>query len=175
MASTDEVTARPLRDDRFLLGILAGIGMLLILALVAVVLLRGPARELPAATPGGTVQRFLRAMEGQEYDRAYDYLSDTMTSKPSREEFTRYNAERMAYDQMGVRLRIERESISGDFATVAVEVTRHSTNGPIFGGSEWTSTETFALRREGGDWRITSLPYEYWSPKWIGEQGARVG
>jgi hypothetical protein len=130
-------------------------------------LLRGPAQELPAATPGGTVQRFLQAVERQDFDRAYGYLSDTMTDKPSREAFTRYNAERMTYDGMGLRLRIERESVSGDFATVAVEVTHYSTDGPIFGGGEWSVTETFTLRREGGDWRITSLPYRYWPPKGI--------
>jgi hypothetical protein len=165
MASAAGTTIRPVRDDRFLVGILAGIGGVLVLALVAIVFLRGSTQEFPATTPGGVVQRFLQAVEGQEYDRAYDYLGDTMSEKPTREAFTRYNAERTAYRRAGVRLRIERESISGDFATVAVEVTHFSTGGPIFGGGEWTATETFVLRREGEDWRITSLPFEYWPPR----------
>lgn len=168
MASTTGTAIRPLRDDRFLLGIIAGIGLLLIAAMVAIVLLRGSAAALPAATPGGTVQRFLQALETQDYDRAYDYLSDTMSNKPSREAFTRYNAEYVTYEQANMRLRIERESISGETATVVVEVTHYSTGNPIFGGGEWTVSETFTLRREGEAWRITSLPYRYWPPqgKW---------
>lgn len=168
MASTAGAAARPLRDDRFLVGILAGIGLLLVLAVAAIFLLRGPAQELPATTPGGTVQRFLLALEKQEYGAAYDYLSDTMADKPSREEFARYNANYVAYEPPGMRLRIERESLSGDSATVVVAVTHYSTGGPFFGGGEWTTSETFTLRREGETWRISSLPYRYWPPqgKW---------
>ena len=166
--STTGVTVRPLRDDRFLVGILAGIGLLLVLALAAIVFLRGSAQELPGTTPGGTVQRFLQALEGQEYDRAYAYLGETMSDKPSRDEFARYNANSMATEPIGTRLRIERESISGDTAIVVVEATHYSTGSPLFGGGEWTSSETFTLRREGGMWLIASLPYRYWPPqgKW---------
>lgn len=168
MVSTTGVTVRPLRDDRFLVGILAGIGLLLVLALAAIIFLRGSAQELPGTTPGGTVQRFLQALERQEYDQAYDYLGATMSDKPSRDEFARYNANSMATEPMDTRLRIERESISSDTAIVVVEATHYSTGSPLFGGGEWTSSETFTLRREGGMWLITSLPYRYWPPqgKW---------
>ena len=166
MENTKLITVRPLRDDKFLLGILAGIGALLVLALIAIVFLRQPAQELPVNTPGGTVQRFLQALDRREYDRAYDYLGSA-ADKPSREEFTRYNADRLAYDQTSRRLQIEQESISGESATVVVAVTHFSTGGPLFGSSEWTESETFALRREAGSWLITSLPYQYWPPKGI--------
>ena len=164
MENTAPAVVRPLRDDKFLLGILVGIGALLLLALLAIVFLRQPAQELAADTPGGTVQRFLQALERRDYDGAYDYLGDA-TDKPSREEFARYNADRLAYDQTSSRLRIEQESVSGDSATVVVAVTHFSTGGPFFGSSEWTESQTFALRRLAGTWRITSLPYQYWPPK----------
>ena len=167
MGSTTGATVRPLRDDRFLLAILAGIGVLLVLALAAIVFVQRPVQELPAATPAGSVQRFLLALERQEYDRAYDYLGASTADTPSREEFTRYNADRLAHDRSSARLRIERESVSGDRATVIVAVTHFSTDGPLFGGGEWTETETFILRREGELWRITSLPYQYGPPKGV--------
>lgn len=166
MASTAGATVRPLRDDRFLIGILAGIGVLLILALAAILLLRGAVQELPATTPAGTVQGFLRALERQQYGAAYDYLSDSMSNKPSREEFARYNADTGAYDSTGTRLRIERESISDASASVVVEVTHYSSDLPPF-ASEWTTSETFTLRQVGGIWQITSLPYRYWPPKYF--------
>ena len=165
MASTVGNAARSLRDDRFLIGILVGIGLLLALALAAIVLLRGTAQELPATTPGGATQRFLQAAEGQDYDLAYAYLSDTMVDKPTREQFARAASEGRAADQAGTRLRIERETVSGDTAIVVVEVTHYTTSGPFFGGGEWTVTETFTLRREAEVWRITSLPYRYWPPQ----------
>ncbi len=165
MASTAGATVRPLRDDRFLVGILAGIGLLLLLALAAILLLRGSAQDLPATTPAGTVQRFLRALENQQYDAAYGYLSDTMSNKPSREEFARYNADTGAYEGTGTRLRIERESISDASASVVVQVTHYTNDLPPF-ASEWTTTETFTLRQVGGAWQITSLPYRYWPPKY---------
>jgi hypothetical protein len=106
MATTVAVPPRSPGADRFLIGILAGIGVLLLLAMVAVFLLRQPVMQLAADTPGGTVQGFLQALERQEYDRTYGYLAESMANKPTREDFTRYNAHRFASGQVSTRMRI---------------------------------------------------------------------
>lgn len=162
MERTAGTIGQPLRADRFLLGILTGIGVLLVGALLAVLFLRQPVRDLPADTPGGTVQRFLQALERADYDGAYAYLGDTMTGKPTSAEFARFNADRQGSEGLAHRLRIADERISGETANVTVEVTSFSTGGPLFGSDQWTTAETFLLRREAGGWRITSLPPRYW-------------
>ncbi|HEX5502843.1 MAG TPA: hypothetical protein VFW96_09480, partial [Thermomicrobiales bacterium] len=86
METTATPPAAAPRTDRFLIGILAGLAALLVVAGVAVAFLRQPEPALPAGTPGATVQDFYRALAGQDYDRAYALLSDAMSNKPTREE-----------------------------------------------------------------------------------------
>lgn len=161
MEATSTTASRPRRDP-FLIGILAGIVVLLVVAGASVALLRQPARELPADTPGGAVQRFLAALERQDYDAAYGYLSDRMARKPTREEFTRHNATERNYQEQQSRIRIDTEKVNGDNATVTVSITHFSTrSGPFSGSSEYTTSETFTLQREDGAWHVTALPYRY--------------
>ena len=83
------LTAQP-PPDRFLIGIVVGLALLLLAAGVSVAYLRQPVRELPLDTPGGTIQRFYAALEQKDYSGAFDYLSDSMSKKPTREEFLSY-------------------------------------------------------------------------------------
>lgn len=160
----DGTTATPpvrTQPDRFLIGIAVGLTVLLLAAGISVALLRQPARELPADTPGGTVQRFYRALEQKDYVGAYAYLSDSMSKKPTREEFTSYNASR-GPNLSQERIRIQDERVTDSEATVTVAATTFYNSGGPFGGSgEYTNTEIFTLRREDGTWRITVLPPRY--------------
>lgn len=166
METTATPPAAAPRTDRFLIGILAGLAALLVVAGVAVALLRRPAPALPAGTPGAAVQEFYRAMAAQDYDRAYALLSDEMPNKPTREEFARYNADRQPVPpDRQQRVRIGREQVTGGRATVVATVTTFVTDPAPFGGaSEYTTTETFSLQHEAAGWRITGLPYTYWPP-----------
>jgi hypothetical protein len=165
--ATDTSVATPVskpKADRFLIGIIIGFAVLLVVAGVSVWLLRQPVPELPANTPGGMVQRFYGAVENQDYDKAYSYLADSMKDKPTRDEFVRYNIQSHQYDQQN-RVRIDKENINGDNATVNVGITYYyQSSGPFSGSGEYTSTQIFSLQREKGDWRITILPYEYMPP-----------
>jgi len=158
----DDTTATPpaqRQPDRFLIGIVVGLAALLLAAGISVAFLRQPARELPADTPGGTVQRFYIALEQKDYAGAYAYLSDSMSKKPTREEFTRYNT-RLGPNSSRERIRIQDETVTDSEATVTVAVTIfYNGGGPFGGSSEYTSTQVFTLRREDGTWRITTLPY----------------
>jgi hypothetical protein len=152
-------TGRP--PDRFLLAILAGIVLLLLVALVSVVVLRRPAPDLPAGTPGGVVQRFYSALEQRDYAQAYGFLSASLTGTLRLEEFVTFNAQNGSNGQQ-TRGRIDSEKTTGDQATVTVSVTHfYPSGGPFSGSSEYTTSETFTLRREAGAWRITSVPYAY--------------
>jgi hypothetical protein len=146
-----------------LIAILIGLAALLILAGVSVIFRRSPA-ELPANTPGGTVQRFYNAITQEDYDAAYLLLSDSMVDKPTRDRFVEYNITQRAYygDRESQGVRVESEVIRDNTAFVTLEITSYYVNSGPFGGSgQWTNTETFTLRNEGDIWRITELPYNY--------------
>ena len=149
------------QPDRFLLGILAGIVLLLLVALISVVALRRPTPDLPAGTPGGVVQRFYNALEQRDYAQAYSFLGGAITNTLRLEDFVTFNAQNGSNGQQ-TRGRIDSEKTTGDQSTVTVSVTHfYSSGGPFSGSSEYTTSETFTLRREAGAWRITSLPYAY--------------
>ena len=63
---TSTPVTMPPKIDRFLIGIVVAIVVLLVVAGISIVLLRQPAGELPAGTPGGTVPRFYTALEQQD-------------------------------------------------------------------------------------------------------------
>ena len=153
------------QPDRFLIGIVAGLIVLLIAAAVSVVLLRQPAQDLPADSPGGTVQRFYTALQKSDYAGAYSYLSDSMVKKPTLAEFTNYNT---SYNAGGYnyndqqRIRIDNITLNGDDATVPVAVTTfYNSGGPFGSPGDYTSTEVFSLHRDNVTWRITIAPPQY--------------
>ena len=158
----DGTTAPAQRQpDRFLISIVVGLAALILAAGISVAFLRQPAPALPADTPGGTVQRFYRALEQKDYAGAYAYLSDSMSKKPTREDFTSHNGSQ-APNISQERIRIQDERVTDSDATVTVATTTFYNSSSPFGGSgEYTSTEIFTLRREDGTWRITALPYQY--------------
>src|SRR5207248_7530412 len=98
-----------------------------------------------------------------DYNKAYDYLSDSMARKPTRDQFVSYNLQSSNYEyNQQARILIDSEQTYGDNATVKVNVTHYYySSGPFAGSSDYTSSEAFTLKREQGAWRITELPYEY--------------
>lgn len=160
-SSASPAPARPRAADRFFLAILAGLGVLLLAAVLSVIVLRQPASAPPSDTPEGVVQNFYIALEERDYHRAYDLLSTQGEAQPTRDDFVRFNADRQAYEGPQ-RVRIDSQRITGDFATVTVTVTHYSANTQPFGGTgEYSYAETFSLRREADGWRISDLPYRY--------------
>jgi hypothetical protein len=160
---TTPASAERPRLDRFLIAILAGLALLLLVAGLAA-FLRQPPPELPADTPGGTVQRFYNAILKKDYDAAYLLLSDTMADKPTHDQFVQYNVTQASYSngRQDDRVRFTADTVSGDTAVVTANITHFYTNSNPFGGSnQWTETATFTLRNENGTWRITVLPYPY--------------
>jgi len=153
------------QPDRFLIGIVAGLIVLLIAAAISVIFLRQPAQELPVDTPGGTVQRFYAALQKGDYAGAYNYLSDSMANKPNLVEFINYNTSYYPngyHNSSQQRIRIDNITVNGDDATVPVAVTTYYDSGGPFGSSgDYTSTEVFSLHRDNGTWRITIAPPQY--------------
>lgn len=165
MDTTSTPSALQPKADRFLIGILVGVVVLLVVAGLSLLVLRQPPRELPADSPSGTIQRFYSALEQRNYNQAYSLLSDNMEHKPTRDSFTRAMADQFSYGAQAARVRIDSEQIEGKTATVTVRMTYYYGGGPpLIGSSEYTSTETFTLAQEAGAWRITTLAPRYQAP-----------
>jgi hypothetical protein len=71
-----------MKTDRFLTGILIGIGVLIVLALALFFLRREAVDYRVEDSPDSIVHNYILAIERQDYERAYRYLAETDV-KPS--------------------------------------------------------------------------------------------
>ncbi len=146
-------------STRFLVVSVAAIGVLVVVALVLVLTL-GDGKTmslLPEDTPEGVVQRYLLALEAEEYEEAYSYLSSSAREEgfywPWADYFGLYR-EKPAW-----QATLGESWVLVDVATVEVTFTIFQPGGlfdPTF-----TYHLTFRLDKEGNSWRITS-PTEFW-------------
>lgn len=164
--------------DKFLIGIVAGI-VLLVAAVLALALLR-PAQQpgyRPGDTPEGVAHNYLLSLQLEEYDRAYSYLSPTLPGYPG-------NVEALERDVQGnrwnfgypdrdrdVSLAVESANVSGDRARVVVRQTVFYRGG-LFDSGQHSSTFTMTLRREQGTWKVTGSD-SYWADCWDWSEGCR--
>jgi len=150
-----------MKQDRFLIGILAAICLLVVLSLVLFLLRKDTQAYLPEAAPEGMVNNYVLALQQGDYQRAYRYLAEKQ-NKPTYEQFRRsfFNNQ---LDVHGTGVRIGTPEISGQEAFIEVTVI-HSAGDPF--SREWNTTETAVLVSQAGGWRISQMPYPYWGWDW---------
>lgn len=153
-----------MKQDRFLIGILAAIGVLVI-ASVAVFLVRGNDQTyLPEDTPEGVVHNFVLAIQQRDVERVYNYLADK-DYKPTYDDVR----QALLIEQIGNAnngVQIVGSEISGDEAVVEVNI--------IFAGGgpfqeTYSNSGTAILTRQNGAWKIESMSYPFWSWNWYSE------
>lgn len=125
---------------------------------VALIAGRGDIELLPSDSPEGVVQRYLLALEGEEYQEAYDYLSDDVRQRCRYEHFLR-GASRAEIGESHVTL--EGTRVVDDRAQVKARFTIFDPEG-LFGPSERSYERTFHLKLENGQWRLGSIPETPW-------------
>lgn len=153
-----------MRQDRFLIGILAGIGVLIVVALAVFFIRRDGVDYGPEDTPEGVVSNYVVALQRGEYERAYGYLA-SFENKPDlgafRVPFDNFQAAEVA--RTGLDIQETTLYADGKEALVALVVLRGG-NGPFDQGYRETNSATLVL--EGGAWKIRSMPYPFWSYEW---------
>src|SRR5215207_10559593 len=75
-----------MKQDRFLTGILIGIGLLVVLALAVFFTRKDTQTYVSDDTPEGVVHNYVVAVLNKDYEKAYGYLAD-LENKPTYEEF----------------------------------------------------------------------------------------
>ena len=153
---TDEAPVpQQLTPDRSLLVIGGGIVVVVVVAVIAVVLLGSrDAQTFAADTPEGVVQRHLAAVEGEDHETAWGYLSAAVQSDLSVEEYRRAARDYGYYGSASRRVLFDRSEVDGDRARVWLTVEEYDDGGPFSGTNTYRSTREIALVREVGEWRI---------------------
>ena len=135
------------------LWLIAGALSLATLLIAAIVIsLIGSEQPMPEGTPERTVQRFLTALQVEDYRLAHSLLSD------SRKEICKLT-DLVGGDALGVeryedtRVVLKDTEIFDDAAVVIASITTIENSGP-FGTSEHSSDQSYDLVKEQGEWRI---------------------
>ncbi|NTU75011.1 MAG: DUF4878 domain-containing protein [Anaerolineaceae bacterium] len=152
-----------MKQDKFLTGIIIGIIVIVVIAMVVFFTRQSNTQEYQADDqPTGVVFNYLLALQKGDYEKAYGYLSD-MEGKPDLSKFRqdiRMNQPQMDVTAVDVTSEL---IIDGDTATVLVGTT-YSGNGLFNGDSR--NTENARLEKVAGKWKLISVPYPYWSYDW---------
>jgi hypothetical protein len=154
-----------MKQDRFLTGILIGIGLLVIVALAVFFTRKDTQTYISDETPEGVVHNYVVAVLNKEYEKAYGYLAD-LDNKPTYEEFHNSFLTGMVNpNSSGVD--IGQPDITGDDATVEVTLV-HNSRDPFSTG--YRDTQRAILVKQNGAWKISSMPqYNFFDYNWYQE------
>lgn len=153
-----------MKQDRFLIGILVFIALLVTAALVLFFVRQDvTATYRPDDTPEGVVYNFALAIQRQDVERAYTYLAD-LEYKPTQDAFN----QAILYGYMDTTASVEVGSVQVMGKDAWVTVTIHYASSGLF-DTGWDSTENALLVLQGGEWKISYMPYPYWSYDWYVE------
>jgi len=119
-----------------------------IVALIAVLAVKDKTPQLDANTPEGIVQQYLQAATARDFEKAITYLASDTKCKVA--DFDQ------AYIQSSIRISLSDSSITGDSATVKVNI--DNSNGVPFGGS-YTESQSFRLTKSDTGWKIAGIPW----------------
>jgi len=151
-----------MKQDRFLTGILVGIGVLVVVALAVFFTRKDTQTYVAEDTPEGVVHNYVLAVLNMDYEKAYGYLAD-LEYKPTFEEFRRpflngnVNPDNSAVD-------IGSSQISGNEASVDVAQIYNSSD-PFSTG--YRDTQRALLVKQSGAWKISNMPtYNFWYYDW---------
>ncbi len=152
-----------MKQDRFLLGILIFIGVLVVAALALFFLRQDSQVYVADDSPDNIVRNFALALQKQDYQRAYSYLEDA-PARPT------YDAFRRAFltNQLNVAnnaLQVGSiQYVTSTEATVSISIL-YPGNGPFNQG--YSSSDVANLVQQGGAWKLSYMPYPYWSFDWF--------
>ena len=150
-----------MKQDKFLTGILIGIGVLILLAL-GLFFLRQDKRDYVADTnPDGVVHNYVLAILNKDYQKAYGYLAD-LEHKPTYEEFRQSFFNGMV-NPSDVGVDVGSVEINKDEAVVSLSV-YYSNSDPF--SSRYASEDRALLTQQNGAWKLNSMPSNFWNYNW---------
>jgi hypothetical protein len=151
-----------MKQDRFLIGILIGIGVLIIAAVVVFFTRQEQATYVAEASPDGVVHNYVLAILNKDYEKAYGCLAD-LKDKPTFDEFRQaFAVGRLMPGNNGIK--VGSAEITGDSATVNVSMV-YTPGDPFSSG--YSDAGRAQLVLQNGIWKISSMPtYNLWDFGW---------
>lgn len=154
-----------MKQDKFLTGILIGIGALIVLALALFFMRRdGQSKYVSDTTPEGVTHNYALAVLNKDYQKAYGYLAD-LENKPTYEQFRQSFFNGMV-NPVDAGVEIGEAEINGDEAVVSLSV-YYSVNDPF--ASRYASEDRALLVNQDGAWKLSAMPYNFWDYGWYQE------
>ncbi len=150
-----------MKQDRFLLGIVIGIGVLAVVALGLFFMRQDTQVYLTTNTPEAVVHNYVLALTNSDYEKAYGYLAD-LEHKPTYAEFRQSFFNRMVNPE-GVGVDVGKSEVNGDEATVEITL-MYSSSDPF--SNNYNNTDRAQLVRQNGEWKLSSMPYNFWDYNW---------
>lgn len=149
-------------SNRFLLGFGIALVILVVLTVVLVLTNHGNVEMFPENTPQGTVQRFLLAIQEQDFQKAYSYLQiEEKGIKITYDEWLQSVSPRFQTTSVSWKATLGETTVSGNTATVEVIIDIFQPGGP-FESPVRTQTDIYQLSRVNNQWLITTRPWLYW-------------
>jgi hypothetical protein len=151
-----------MKQDKFLTGILIGIGVLIVIALALFFTRKDTKQYTKDDTPEGVVYNYVLAVFKRDYEKGYSYLAD-LKNKPTYEEFRKsfFNGN-INPGQAGVD--VGTVEINGDEAIVNLSLV-YAPSDPFSGRSE--NTDRALLVKQDGKWKLSAMPsYSFWDYNW---------
>ena len=153
-----------MKQDKFLTGILIGIGALIVLALALFFTRQDKRDYLSEDTPEGVAHNYALALIDKDYEKAYGYLAD-LRYKPTYEEFRQSFLNGMVNPD-GMGLDVGEAEIHGDEAVV--ELTLYYSYSDPFSTRTGTPDRAMLVEQDG-EWKVSSMPYSFWDYNWYQE------
>lgn len=152
-----------MRQDRFLLGILVGIGILILAALAVFFMRHREASYVSEAAPDGVVHNYVLAVLNKDYAKAYGYLAD-LKGKPDLSEFRQAFAVGRLMPGNSDGITVGKSEVNGEDASVEVDM-MSSPGDPFSTG--YNNVGVAHLILQNGAWKISSMPaYNLWDYSW---------
>ncbi len=150
-----------MKTDRFLLGILIGIGVLAVAALGVFLVRQSLQAYGPEDTPAGVVNNYILATSRGDYERAYAYLAN-----PGNQGLPTLAAFQASFLNLrpgftDTSVLVGETTTLGDQASVSLTIIEGGGSGPF--GSPYRRQDVATLVRQGGAWKISQMPYPFWS------------
>ncbi len=151
-----------MKQDRFLTGILIGIGILIIVALGLFFIRQDKRDYIADDTPEGVTHNYVLAVVNKNYEKAYSYLAD-LENKPTYEQF-RQSFFNGAVNPGNVGVDVGTAEINDDEAIVEITLV-YSQSDPFSSG--YQNTDRALLIKQGGKWKLSAMPtYSFWDYNW---------
>lgn len=152
-------------SDKFLIGIVAGI-LLLIVVSVVVVLSRPKPEYRDDDSPEAVVHNYLLALRQEEYERAYGYLSPGLRGYPRDvEAFTEDVEDSYSFSFGNTTIDVQSATIRGTSAMVEVLETSFSGGDDLFNSGNYERRFDMKLSQENGEWKLVD-GNRYWTSCW---------